>query len=95
MVAPDELRVVQDEVAVIAPLGEQPGTEAGALDPLEPVGGDDLVGVDVGAIERHGSAGDDGDGLHRSRSSGVANVPATAVAAATMGETRWVRPPRP
>ena len=29
------------------------------------------------------------------RSSGVANVPATAVAAATAGETRWVRPPRP
>ena len=29
------------------------------------------------------------------RSSGVAKWPATAVAAATAGETRWVRPPRP
>ena len=30
-----------------------------------------------------------------SRSSGLAKWPATAVAAATAGETRWVRPPRP
>ena len=77
------LGMVEDEVAVVAPFGEQPGTETGALDALEPVRGDDLVGVDVGAVERHGAPGDDGDGLHQSRSSGVAKVPATAVAAAT------------
>ena len=43
----------------------RPLLEAGALDPLEPVGGDDLVGVDVGALQRHPGAGDDVDGLHR------------------------------
>ena len=50
--------------AVVAPLGEQALAEAGALDPLEPVAGDDLVGVDVGAVERHGGAGDDANGFH-------------------------------
>ena len=79
----------------------RPGAEAGALDPLEPVARDDLVGVDVGAVERDGGAGDDDDGFHGSSGSsvagrsGVAKVPAMAVAAATAGETRWVRPPRP
>ena len=63
MVAPDELGVVEHEVAVVAPLGEQAGAEAGALDPLQPVRRDDLVGVDVGAVERHGAPGDDDDGL--------------------------------
>ena len=87
--------MIEDEVPVVAPFGEQPGTETGALDALEPVRRDDLVGVHVRAVERHGAAGDNSDGLHQSRSSGVAKVPATAVAAATAGETRWVRPPRP
>ena len=45
--------VVEHEVAVVAPLGEQALAEAGALDPLQPVARDDLVGVDVGAVERH------------------------------------------
>ena len=78
------LGVVEDELPVVAPLGEQPGSEPGPLDALQPVRRDDLVGVDVRAIEGHGTTGDDADGLHRSRSSGVAKVPATAVAAATM-----------
>ena len=56
--------MVEHEVAVVAPLGEQAGAEAGALDPLEPVARDDLVGVDVGAVERDGGAGDDDDGFH-------------------------------
>src|SRR5690606_3357785 len=94
-----EALVVQDEAGVVAPLGEQALVEAGALDLLEPVAGDDLVGVDVGAVEGHGGALDDADGLHESvpsgRSAGVAKWPAMAVAAATAGETRWVRPPRP
>src|SRR4029077_15359271 len=63
-------------------------------DPLEPVRRDDLVGVDVRAVERDGGAGDDANGFHQ-RSSGVAKWPAMAVAAATAGDTRWVRPPRP
>ena len=55
--------LVEHEVAVVAPLGEEALLEAGALDLLEPVAGDDLVGVDVGAVERHGGALHDADGL--------------------------------
>ena len=104
-----EVLVVEHEVPVVAPLGEEARAEAGALDPLEPVAGDDLVGVDVGAVERHRRAGDDDDGFHGgpprwsdgrvavtvAGRRGSAKVPAMAVAAATAGETRWVRPPRP
>src|SRR5581483_12344270 len=61
----------------------------------QPVRRDDLVGVHVRAVEGDGPATDHGDRLHGSRSCGVAKCPATAVAAATAGETRWVRPPRP
>src|SRR4051812_42574995 len=90
------LGTVQDEVAALAPLGEQASAEPAALDALEPVAGDDLVGVDVGAVQRHPSPDDDVQGLHGySRSSGVAKCPATAVAAATAGDTRCVRPPLP
>src|SRR5690606_4939400 len=87
------LLLVEHEVAVVAPRGEQPLLEPGPLDALQPVGGDDLVGVDVAALERDAGPGDDANGLHH-RSSGVANVPFTAVAAATAGGTLWVRPPR-
>ena len=53
------LGLVEDEVGVVPPLGEQPRAEAGALDALQPLAGDDLVGVDVGAVERDGPPGDD------------------------------------
>src|SRR5207248_424997 len=75
------------------------------LDALEPGGGDDLVGVDVGPVEGDGPAGDLAYGFHERsprsywsagpRSDGAVKRPATAVAAATPGETRWVRPPGP
>ena len=93
-----EALVVEHEAAVVAPRREQALAEAGALDPLEPLGRDDLVGVDVGAVERHRGALHDLDGVHQrtaSKSVGRAKWPAMAVAAATAGETRWVRPPRP
>src|SRR5207245_3314453 len=48
-----------------------------------------------GPLERHGPTGDDAYRVHQSRSAGEAKWPATAVAAATAGDTRWVRPPRP
>jgi len=48
----DAAPVVEEEVAV-----------AGALDPFEELLGYDLVGVDVGAVERDGVAGDDVDGM--------------------------------
>jgi hypothetical protein len=41
------LLLVEHEVPVVAPLREQALLEAGALDLLEPVRRDDLVGVDV------------------------------------------------
>ncbi len=49
IVGAGEALVVEHEVAVVAPRREQALLVAGALDPLEPLGGDDLVGVDVGA----------------------------------------------
>jgi hypothetical protein len=67
-----ELGAVQDEVGVLAPLGEQERPEPRPLDPAEVLGGHDLVGVDVRAIERDRSTRVTGEGLHRSRSSGVA-----------------------
>ena len=48
---PGELLAVEDEVAVVTPLGEQPGSEPGPLHPLQPVGRDDLIGVHVGPVE--------------------------------------------
>ena len=64
------LRLVEHEVAVVAPFREEALLEPGALDPLEPVARDDLVGVDVGAVERHRGAGDDADGVHQLASLG-------------------------
>ena len=47
-----------------APVEEEELAVAGALDALEELLGDDLVGVDVGAVERDGGGGEDVDGLH-------------------------------
>src|SRR5262249_5213747 len=78
------------------PRREEADAEPGALDPLEPDGGDDLVGVHVGAVEGDRSPGDRSDCLHRDQSSsGRAKWPATPGGAATAGDTRWVRPPAP
>ena len=45
--------VVEDERRVVAPGREQAVLEAVAGDSLQVDGGDDLVGVDVAALERH------------------------------------------
>src|SRR5690606_9147075 len=111
--------VVQDEVGVLPPRGEQTLLETGAAHPLQPDGRDDLVGVHVAAPQRYGPAGVCGERFHQlsyafgrygkagrrrarggapdrhSRSAGAVSRPVTAVAAATAGETRWVRPPLP
>lgn len=65
---------VEDEVGVgfarvwaildTAPVVEEEVAVAGALDALEELLGDDLVGVDVWAIERDGVAGENVDGMH-------------------------------
>src|SRR5690606_13234932 len=85
----------------VAPLVEQVRAEAAALDRLEELLGNDLVGVDVGAIQRADQARVLGKGFHHlspqawisSRTS--MKWPVTAAAAAMAGLTRWVRPPAP
>src|SRR5207244_10042405 len=74
---------------------EQASAVASALEPLEPVARDDLIGVDIRARERQRASDDETDRLHQRRSEGSAKWPAIAVAAATAGDTRWVRPPGP
>jgi hypothetical protein len=51
-------------VGTIAPVEEQRRTEAGALDALQKLLGDDLVGIHVRAIERRDRAGVHDEGFH-------------------------------
>src|SRR5436190_3099605 len=91
----------QDRVArqhppgLLGPVVEEELAEARALHSLEELLGDDLVGVDVGAVQDRDAAVDDGDRLHQLHSLMSTKWPSTAAAAAIWGETRWVRPPRP
>src|SRR5206468_5317291 len=57
-------RSVQDEIAVPPPVVEEKRTEAGPVDPLEELLGNDLVGVDVRPVERGENAGDAGKRFH-------------------------------
>src|SRR5690606_18176931 len=66
------LRLVQDEVGVSTPSGEQAVFEPGAGHPLEVDGGDDLVGVHVAVAQRNRTAGVDSELLHGDVSSTVA-----------------------
>jgi P-type Cu+ transporter len=69
------LRLVEHEGRVLAPGGEQSLAEAGPAHPLEVLGRDDLVGVHVGAAQRHRAAGVGGERFHRGapyRSAGAA-----------------------
>ena len=61
----DRVRLELD-LAVADPVVEEELAEAGALDPLQELLRDDLVGVDVGAVEHRDAALDDIDGLHLS-----------------------------
>src|SRR5207248_11077615 len=90
--------LVRDEPGVLGPVEEEEGPEAGPLDPAQELLGDDLVGVDVGPVER----GDDALDRHEPPHAGVSwnsrtstRWPAIAAAAAIGGLTRWVRPPLP
>jgi hypothetical protein len=49
---------------LLGPVVEEELAEAGPLDPLQELLGDDLVGVDVAAIESGDPAGDPRDRLH-------------------------------
>src|SRR4029450_10463372 len=64
-------------VGVVAPVVEEKATEPRALDPLQELLGDDLVGVDVGAVE-------DGDARGRPR-----ERPHRPVAASSRTSTKW------
>src|SRR5256886_2136557 len=57
-------RSVQDEIAVAPPVVEEKRAEAGPLDPLEELLGNDLVGVDVHPVEGGENAGDAGKRFH-------------------------------
>src|SRR5207248_3674704 len=61
-------RVVDREARLAAPVPEEELAEAAALDALEELLGEDLVGVDVRAVERADDAGDFSERLHVSSS---------------------------
>src|SRR5713101_4391308 len=86
---------VQDEVVRLPPVIEKEGAEAGALDALQELLRDYLVGVDVGAVERGHPAADALDRLHYNSSRTSTRCPVSAAAAAIGGLIRWVRPPAP
>src|SRR3984957_11747030 len=88
------------------PVVEQKRSIASALDPLQELLGDDLVSIDVLAVQVCDHTLMFAEWLHGSDTSGVGTglnchlrtsvkCPETAAAAALMGLTRWVRPPRP
>src|SRR5687768_14044923 len=87
-----EARLVEDELRVLAPGAEQAFGEADALDRSQVLLRDDLVGVDVGAVERRDQRVQHGE-LHHFLTS--TKCPAMAAAAAIAGLTRCVRPPAP
>src|SRR5204862_3835648 len=93
-----ECRAVQLEARLPTPVVEKELCPAGSLDPLQELLREDLVGVDVGAVEDGGLALHAPDGFHagtawRARTS--TKWPASAAAAAIAGLTRCVLPPRP
>src|SRR6478735_2229559 len=92
------LRAIELEARVLAPVEEEELAEARALDPLQELLRDALVGVDVRTVEDECARGDRGErppARAPASSWASAKWPAMAVAAATDGLTRWVRPPAP
>src|SRR5260221_6791565 len=88
-------RLIENEVGVAAPGADQRVREAGALDRLEMLLRDDLIGVDVRAVERRHQPREDAEFLHQCQLRMSTKCPAMAAAAAITGLTRWVRPPVP
>src|SRR2546430_2112033 len=76
------------EVGARPPVVEEEGPIPGALDPLQELLGDDLVGVDVGQVERCHAPGDAFDGLHYISSRTSTRWPVNAAAAAIGGLIR-------
>src|SRR5689334_3353653 len=86
-------RLVEDELRILAPRSEAGVAEAAALDRLQVALRNDLVGIDVGAVERHDQRLEDGELVHQRHSRTSTKWPAIAAAAAMAGLTRCVRPP--
>src|SRR5262249_18443799 len=80
---------------LLGPVEEQELAEAGPLDPLEELLGDDLVGVDVVAVQHRHAARDGFDGSHLFHPLMSTKRPSIAAAAAICGETRCDLAPRP
>src|SRR6185312_8708837 len=92
----EDLVARQVPVGLLGPVEEEELAEARALHALEELLGDDLVGVDVVAVEDRHRPRDRLDGLHGQLQSRMSTKwPSMAAAAAIAGLTRWVRPPRP
>src|SRR5580700_10689644 len=111
------MRLIQDEIGMrracvrsllnTPPIEEKEFAITGPFDPLKELLGDNLVGVDIFAIEVCHHTSMFSEWLHWSDSTACAGTglnchlrtsvkcPETAAAAAIMGLTRWVRPPRP
>src|SRR2546421_7325476 len=88
-------RLLQDEVTTPTPVVEEERPVAGALDPLQKLFRNDLVGIDVRPVERSQNAIDPPERFHQLNSRTSTRCPAIAPAAAIGGLTRWVRPPLP
>src|ERR1700704_6429361 len=86
---------VQHKIVGRPPVIEKEGPVPGALQALQELLWNDLVGVDVRAVERQHPAGDLGDGLHQRSSRTSIKCPVIAAAAAIGGLMRCVRPPAP
>jgi hypothetical protein len=88
--AGDEDRVrLQLDLAVAEPVVEEELSEAGPLDPLQELLGDDLVGVDVAAVQHRHLALDHVYGSHLQLQSLMSTKwPSTAAAAAIFGLTK-------
>src|SRR3989338_8484407 len=83
-------------VGAIAPVVKQVGAETGARNRLQKLLGDDLVRIDVRAIQRRDDSPVTGERFHRDPHVRIStNCPAIAAAAAISGLTRCVRPPLP
>src|ERR1035437_4134229 len=97
-------RIVEHEVRVLLtrrrapPIEKQKLAVAGALDALQKLLGNNLVGVNIRPVQGRGQCGQCAKGFHQPRTSQLrisTKCPAMAAAAAISGDTRCVRPPRP
>src|SRR5260370_40220193 len=87
----------KDELAATPPVVEQKRAVTRALDPFEKLLGNDLVGVDIRAVERSNDAGDAGEGFHQFLENSLTSTrwPAIAAAAAIGGLDRGGPSPPP